>query len=55
LPATVVAASPVEAETRSIEPEIDVPGGVGVDVGAVADGVDTGAGATGDNVGVVDV
>jgi hypothetical protein len=56
LPATVVeAASPVDVDAKAVELKFVVPGMAGPGVGALPDGEETGAGPTGDDVGVVDV
>ena len=49
------AASPVDVDAKAVELGIVVPGVAGPDVGALPDGEETGAGSTGDDVGVVDV
>jgi hypothetical protein len=56
-PATVVeAASPVDIDAGAVALGFVVPGGAGLDVGALPDGEETGAGPPGDDdVGVVDV
>ena len=55
LAAVVEAASPVEGDARAVELRVAIPGGAGLDVGALPDGEETGAGAAGADVGVVDV
>ena len=54
-PAVVVeAASSVDVDAKAVELGFVVPGVAGADAGALPDGEETGAGVTGDDVGVVD-